>query len=60
MGVIGNSISLDLVYSRLMLLGMQHSGLGGGGFMLVRDSKGNHEAIGWFPDFTVRSTANTY
>lgn len=25
---------------------MQHSGIGGGGFMLVRDSDGNYEAIG--------------
>ena len=25
---------------------MQHSGIGGGGFMLVRDSKGNYESIG--------------
>lgn len=25
---------------------MQHSGIGGGGFMLVRDAKGNYESIG--------------
>ncbi|KAH8778074.1 gamma-glutamyltranspeptidase [Hyaloscypha finlandica] len=27
------------------VVGMQHSGIGGGGFMLVRDSDGNYEAI---------------
>ena len=27
------------------VIGMYHSGLGGGGFMLVRDAKGNLEAI---------------
>lgn len=27
-------------------LGMYHSGIGGGGFMLVRDSDGNYESIG--------------
>lgn len=27
------------------VIGMQHSGIGGGGFMLVRDSKGNYESI---------------
>jgi gamma-glutamyltranspeptidase len=26
--------------------GMQHSGIGGGGFMLIRDSNGNYESIG--------------
>jgi len=25
---------------------MQHSGVGGGGFMLIRDSDGNYESIG--------------
>jgi len=29
-----------------MFLGMQHSGIGGGGFMLVRDPLGNYESIG--------------
>jgi hypothetical protein len=33
---------------RLMWIGMQHSGLGGGGFMLVRDSQGKYESIGTF------------
>jgi gamma-glutamyltranspeptidase/glutathione hydrolase len=28
------------------VIGMQHSGIGGGGFMLVRDSKGTYESIG--------------
>ena len=27
-------------------LGMQHSGIGGGGFMLIRDSNGEYESIG--------------
>lgn len=27
------------------VIGMYHSGIGGGGFMLVRDSQGNYEAI---------------
>lgn len=27
------------------VIGMQHSGIGGGGFMLVRDSKGTYESI---------------
>ncbi len=27
------------------VIGMYHSGIGGGGFMLVRDSKGNYESI---------------
>jgi len=30
----------------LIHLGMQHSGIGGGGFMLVRDSNGDYESIG--------------
>jgi gamma-glutamyltranspeptidase/glutathione hydrolase len=30
----------------LMVIGMQHSGIGGGGFMLVRDSDGKYESIG--------------
>jgi gamma-glutamyltranspeptidase/glutathione hydrolase len=30
----------------LMRVGMQHSGIGGGGFMLVRDKDGNYESIG--------------
>lgn len=30
----------------LIVLGMQHSGIGGGGFMLIRDSDGNYESIG--------------
>lgn len=30
----------------LIILGMHHSGIGGGGFMLVRDSNGNYESIG--------------
>ena len=25
---------------------MQHSGIGGGGFMLIRDSDGDYESIG--------------
>jgi hypothetical protein len=29
-----------------MDVGMQHSGIGGGGFMLIRDSDGNYESIG--------------
>ena len=28
------------------VVGMQHSGIGGGGFMLVRDSAGEYESIG--------------
>jgi len=31
-----------------MGVGMQHSGLGGGGFMLVRGSDGKYESIGLF------------
>ncbi|KAG9499122.1 hypothetical protein J7337_009935 [Fusarium musae] len=27
------------------VIGMYHSGIGGGGFMIVRDKKGNYEAI---------------
>jgi len=27
------------------VIGMYHSGIGGGGFMLVRDSEGNYESI---------------
>jgi gamma-glutamyltranspeptidase len=30
----------------LILLAMQHSGIGGGGFMLVRGSDGSYESIG--------------
>ena len=30
----------------LIELGMQHSGIGGGGFMLVRSSDGTYESIG--------------
>lgn len=30
----------------LIYIGMQHSGIGGGGFMLVRGSDGKHESIG--------------
>lgn len=33
-----------------MFPGMQHSGIGGGGFMLVRDAEGNYESIGRVPD----------
>jgi hypothetical protein len=28
------------------VVGMQHSGIGGGGFMLVRDADGEYESIG--------------
>jgi gamma-glutamyltranspeptidase/glutathione hydrolase len=35
--------------NELIKSGMQHSGLGGGGFMLVRDSHGNYESIGCSP-----------
>ena len=45
-GVIGRCITLNIIFSGLTGLGMQHSGIGGGGFMLVRDSEGNYEAIG--------------
>jgi gamma-glutamyltranspeptidase len=36
------------VFVKILLIreGMQHSGIGGGGFMLVRDSDGNYKAIG--------------
>lgn len=44
-GVIGQHF-LQLYKCMLTPLGMQHSGIGGGGFMLVRDSKGNYESIG--------------
>ena len=30
----------------LIVIGMQHSGIGGGGFMLVRDKDGVYESIG--------------
>jgi gamma-glutamyltranspeptidase len=41
-----------------MYLGMQHSGIGGGGFMLVRDSDGNYESIGRTGDGNVRDSAD--
>lgn len=30
----------------LIISGMQHSGIGGGGFMLIRDSNGDYESMG--------------
>ena len=41
-----------------MYLGMQHSGIGGGGFMLVRDSDGNYESIGKAEDGNMRDSAD--
>jgi gamma-glutamyltranspeptidase/glutathione hydrolase len=38
------------------VIGMYHSGIGGGGFMLVRDKKGNYEAI----DFRESAPAAAY
>jgi gamma-glutamyltranspeptidase len=38
---------------------MVHSGIGGGGFMLVRDSEGNYEAIGEQRDRVKNGNANT-
>jgi gamma-glutamyltranspeptidase len=37
---------------------MQHSGIGGGGFMLVRDSDGNYESIGKAEDGNMRDSAD--
>jgi gamma-glutamyltranspeptidase len=37
---------------------MQHSGIGGGGFMLVRDSGGNYESIGMTLDRSMRASAD--
>lgn len=37
---------------------MQHSGIGGGGFMLVRDSDGNYESIGKVEDGNMRDSAD--
>jgi hypothetical protein len=37
---------------------MQHSGIGGGGFMLVRDSDGNYESIGRTEDGNMRNSAD--
>ncbi len=37
---------------------MQHSGIGGGGFMLIRDSDGNYESIGWTEEGNMRSSAD--
>jgi len=45
-GVIGKCTALEIRSFHLIGLGMQHSGIGGGGFMLVRDSEGSYEAIG--------------
>jgi gamma-glutamyltranspeptidase/glutathione hydrolase len=45
-GVIGTSFEFQLMCLQLIVSGMVHSGIGGGGFMLVRDSDGNYEAIG--------------
>jgi gamma-glutamyltranspeptidase len=41
-----------------MYLGMQHSGIGGGGFMLVRDSDGNYESIGRTVDGNMGDSAD--
>ena len=38
------------------VVGMYHSGIGGGGFMLVRDAGGNYEAI----DFRETAPAAAY
>ena len=38
------------------VIGMYHSGIGGGGFMLVRDKHGNYEAI----DFRESAPAAAY
>jgi gamma-glutamyltranspeptidase / glutathione hydrolase len=38
------------------VIGMYHSGIGGGGFMMVRDPKGNYEAI----DFRESAPAAAY
>jgi gamma-glutamyltranspeptidase / glutathione hydrolase len=38
------------------VIGMYHSGIGGGGFMLVRDAEGNYEAI----DFRESAPAAAY
>jgi gamma-glutamyltranspeptidase / glutathione hydrolase len=40
----------------ISVTGMYHSGLGGGGFMLVRDSKGRYETI----DFRESAPAAAY
>ena len=45
-GVIGKIRFLAAIIFVLIWPGMQHSGIGGGGFMLVRDSNGNYESIG--------------
>lgn len=38
--------SLCVIEAFLIIEGMQHSGIGGGGFMLVRGSDGKYESIG--------------
>ena len=47
-GVIGMS-SFHSILFMLMGVGMQHSGIGGGGFMLVRGADGKYESIGKSP-----------
>ena len=42
----GGGVGLRIEDEVLMRVGMQHSGIGGGGFMLVRDSDGSYESIG--------------
>lgn len=43
-----------------MALGMYHSGIGGGGFMLVRDSYGQYEAIDFRETAPVAAYENMY
>ena len=57
MGVIGKmSEAAGGRYSTDRVLGMYHSGIGGGGFMLVRSSNGTYEDI----DFRETAPAAAY
>ncbi|KAL6363880.1 hypothetical protein LRP88_03305 [Fusarium phalaenopsidis] len=42
------------------VIGMYHSGIGGGGFMLVRDEKGNYEAIDFRESAPAAAHENMY
>ncbi|KAF4466050.1 gamma-glutamyltransferase [Fusarium albosuccineum] len=42
------------------VIGMYHSGIGGGGFMLVRDDKGNYEAIDFRESAPAAAHENMY
>jgi gamma-glutamyltranspeptidase/glutathione hydrolase len=42
------------------VIGMYHSGIGGGGFMLVRDSQGGYESIDYRETAPAAATQNMY